>query len=390
MKPFTLAHESALPLHRQLLNELRHAILTGELKPHDQLPGELELVGQLGISRATIRRAWESALEEGLLYRVAGKGTYVSDLQPSLPKRKIVGFLVPGFHSAFDSQLLAGAENVLRSQGYGVLFACTERDVDEENRLLREMCDDGVAGLLIWPAITPVTNGRYLLTAQSRLPIVLLDRPLPGLALPCVTSHNYLGGMEATHHLLALGHREIVFLASPLLDVWPVAERFRAYQEAMRSAGLEPLPPLLIGPREEMRVDAVRYSVTEAYASEISDLAAALARPGRPTAIFAMNDLIALLTVIAAGQAGLRVPHDLSVIGFDNLSLVEHFAPPLTTVAQDPFKIGAEAARRLLMIVEGGPANDVWTLLPTHLVVRASTAPPPEGGDSQSIANPST
>jgi len=99
---------------------------------------------------------------------------------------------------------------------------------------------------------------------------------------------------------------------------------------------------------------------------------------------------MALLTVIAAGQVGLRVPHDLSVIGFDNLSLVEHFAPPLTTVAQDPFKIGAEAARRLLTIVEGGPANDVWTLLPIHLVVRASTAPPPEGGDSQSIANSST
>ena len=215
MKPFTLSRDSSLPLHRQLLNELRHAILAGELKPHDQLPGELELVSQLGISRATVRRAWEAALDEGLLYRVAGKGTYVSDIQPSLPKRKIAGFLVPGFHSAFDSQLLAGAENVLRSQGYGVLFACTERDVDEENRLLREMCDDSVAGLLIWPAITSITNGRYILTAQCRLPIVLLDRPLPGLALPCVTSHNYLGGMQATNHLLALGHREVAFLASP-------------------------------------------------------------------------------------------------------------------------------------------------------------------------------
>jgi GntR family transcriptional regulator of arabinose operon len=374
-----ISRESSLPLHRQLLNELRHAIISGELKPHDHLPGELELVNQLGISRATVRRAWEAAVEEGLLYRVAGKGTYVSDVHVSRPRRRVVGFLVPGFHSAFDSQLLGGADSVLRAQGYGVLFACTERDVEEENRLLKEMCADGMAGLLVWPAIGQAANGRYLATAQSKLPIVLMDRPLPGLSLPCVTSHNYMGGTLATQHLLSLGHREIAFLASPLLDLWPIAERFRAYQETMRSVGLGPLPPVLIGPREEIRVDAVRHSIAETYAAEIAELAGVLGRPDRPTAIFAVNDLMALLTVIAADRAGLRVPHDLSVVGFDNLSLVEHFAPPLTTVAQDPFSIGAEAARRLLIMVEGEPVQDIWTLLPTRLVVRASTAPPPEG-----------
>jgi DNA-binding LacI/PurR family transcriptional regulator len=374
---FSISRKSSLPLHRQLLNEIRRAILSAELKPHDQLPGELELVDQLGISRATIRRAWEAAIEEGLLYRVAGKGTYVSEVQPSQPARKIVGFLVPGFHSTFDSQLLAGAESVLRGQGYRVLFSCTERDIEEENRQAKEMCADNVAGMLLWPAIGHPQNERFVASAQCKVPIVLLDRPLPGLALPCVTSHNYMGGVMATQHLLELGHQDIAFLASPLLDLWPIAERFRGYQEVMSAAGLEPLPPLLIGLREEIKVDAVRNSVTRAYAAEIKELAAILSRPNHPTAIFAMNDLLALLTIIAANQIGLRIPAELSVVGFDNLSLVEHFTPSLTTIAQDPFKIGAEAARRLLTIAAGAPAEDMWILLPTRLMVRASTAPPP-------------
>lgn len=378
MKPFVISKNSSLPLHRQLLNELRHAIMSGDYGPHELLPGELELVEQLGVSRATVRRAWQAALQEGLIYRVAGKGTYVSDLQRARPTRKVVGFLIPGFHTTFDSRLLAGAEGVLRAHGYGLLFACTERQVNEENRLLREMCADGVGGFLIWPASNDSRAERFLGTPQCTVPAVFMDRPVPGLRLPCVTSRNHTGGVQAMQHLLELGHRRIAFLASPLLDLWPIAERFRAYEDTMRQAGLQPAPPLVIGAREEFKVDAVQNSVREAYAREIAELTAILSRPDRPTAIFAMNDLMALLTLIAAAQVGLRVPRDLSVVGFDNLSLVEHFDPPLTTIAQDPMKIGAEAARRLLALIDGEPAEDILTLLPTHLVIRASTAPPPE------------
>lgn len=374
MVRFELTRDSSLPLHRQLLNELRHAILSGELQPHDQLPGENELVEQLGVSRATIRRAWQDAFEEELIYRVTGKGTYVADTQPARVPRQVVGFLIPGFHSPFDSYLLIGAESMLRAHGYGLLFACTERQVDEENRIVNEMCADGVAGLLLWPALGNSAH-RALMDPHCNAPAVLMDRPIPGLTLPCVSSNNHRGGLQAVHHLLELGHRRIAFLSTPHLDLWPIAERHRAYEDAMRSAGLEPLAPIIIGSREEFKVYAEHLSYLAAYRDEIDAVAQLLAAPDRPTAIFAMNDLMAFIIIRAAALAGVRVPDELSIVGFDNLALAEHINPPLTTISQDPMGIGKEAARRLLALIAGEPAQDIWTLLPTHLVVRGSTAP---------------
>ncbi|MCC6800110.1 MAG: GntR family transcriptional regulator [Anaerolineae bacterium] len=374
MVQFRLTRDSSLPLHRQLLNELRHAILSGELQPHDQLPGEIELVEQLGVSRATIRRAWQDALEEELIYRVTGKGTYVAAAQPARASRQVVGFLIPGFHSPFDSYLLIGAESVLRAQGYGLLFACTERNVDEENRIVREMCRDAVAGILLWPALGN-SKQRALAEPHCNIPAVLMDRPIPGLPLPCVSSNNHRGGLQAMHHLLKLGHTQIAFLTSPHLDLWTIAERFRAYEDAMRSAGLAPREPIIIDSRDELNSYAEYGSYLAAYHDEIEAVARLLAQPDRPTAIFAMNDLMAFIIVRAAALAGLHVPRDLSIAGFDNLALAEHIDPSLTTVAQDPISIGREAARRLLAVIQGEPAQDILTLLPTHLVARASTAP---------------
>ena len=88
-----------------------------------------------------------------------------------------------------------------------------------------------------------------------------------------------------------------------------------------------------------------------------------------------MNDLMAFIVIRAATLAGLHVPRDLSIVGFDNLALAEHIDPPLTTVAQDPMSMGREAARRLLSLIQGEQTQDILTLLPTHLVTRESTAP---------------
>src|SRR4051812_49958380 len=131
MNLFRLNRESPVPLHAQLLNELRRAVMAGDLKPHTRVISEPELAHELSISRTTIRQAWQAAEEEGLLYRVPGKGTYVAD---PADKRTtpVIGFLIPDFRSSFDSQLLSGAEMFLRGHGYRVMFAHTDRNVQEE------------------------------------------------------------------------------------------------------------------------------------------------------------------------------------------------------------------------------------------------------------------
>jgi LacI family transcriptional regulator len=176
------------------------------------------------------------------------------------------------------------------------------------------------------------------------------------------------------NHLLELGHRHIAFAAWPPLDLLPVAERIRAYRDAMIMAGLSPLPLITLGEP----VEAVNYRryAQEAH-QDVAYLAEVLSHPDRPTAIFAMNDILASLVLRAAQQAGLRVPQDLSLVGFDNHpELAEQAIPPLTTVAQNTRLIGREAARRLLVLIDGDPPHDTFTLIPTRLVIRDSTTVP--------------
>lgn len=365
---FQISRSSPISIQEQLLDALRQAIMDGELQPHDQLPGELQLVEQLGVSRVTVQRAWQAAEGEGLIYKVMGKGTFVAEPRPAAVTAT-VGFLIPEFRGTFHSYLLAGAENVMREAGYRLHFAQTGRDIDAENQLLREMCEDEHAGVLLWPAMGDL-EGRFLVDPDCALPIVLMDRPLPGSGLPCVASRNYAGALEAMHHLLALGHQQIAFVSRPHLTLWPVAERLRAYQDAMRNAGLQPAPPLLVGPGDEM---STYHAETQAYTEDIAFLAQRLRQPDRPTAIFAMNDLMALQVLAAANQANLRVPDDLSLVGFDNLDMMAHVDPPLTTVEQTPGRIGVAAASLLLLLMTGQRLATDLSLLPTRLIVRRST-----------------
>src|SRR5690606_27200150 len=126
---------------------------------------------------------------------------------------------------------------------------------------------------------------------EFRLPMVLMDRPVNGVVLPCVTSNNYEGGLLAMEHLTDLGHRNIIFLARPHLDLWSVSERYRAYQDALYNVQVKPGLPFLIGGDHEL-------SSYEAYLnpddSDLQPLVDLLKGPQRPTAIFAVNDWIAL------------------------------------------------------------------------------------------------
>lgn len=370
MTVFEIVRDSSLPLHMQLLDELRHKVMTGVLKPDERLPGEWELSNELNISRATVQKAWQTAEEEGLIYRIPGKGTFVA--QPSAPAgaRNTVGMIVPDFRGTFAVHLLSGIERVLRRQGYSVHVAGTEYSLQEETRLLQQMRLDGVSGCIMWAMHSTSTNP-LLTTTGDAMPIVLIDRPVRGTRLPCVTSNNYSGGRQAMEHLIAQGHRNISFLARPHLELWTVSERLRAYRDVLSEAGIPVRPPILIGNENELSSYDAYVTADEGTLTPLVEL---LRQPDRPTAIFAVNDWMAMRALRAAHLADVRIPEDVSIVGFDNLDVSEYLSPPLTTVAQNTEMMGREAARRLLALLDGEPLEETMTLLPTELVVRQSTS----------------
>ena len=374
----TITRDSPVPLRVQLLNQLRHLILSRQWSPGYHIPSEPELKRQLNISRSTIRQALSIAETEGLIERIPGKGTFVAHLPSNEGAQCLIGYIGGASTNAtYQYQILIGAERGTKDKGYRVLFNNLSQPV-EEDELIDHLLDDQIAGLLIWPLVYDNPSRRLTqLINQGSLPIVLIDRPLPGFECDCVTSSNYTGAYATTKHLVEQGHRHIIFLSRPLFQLEPVAERFRGYQQMLRDANLPPQDPWLVG-SENQEMD---YKYSKAYRAkvanqEIEQIVQHLKKTPQPTAIFAMHDQVASLALRAAKVIGLRVPDDLSIVGFDDQDIATHLDVPLTTVAQDGFAIGERAAKLLIKRIEGDDSPPRQEIVDTQLIIRASTAPP--------------
>ena len=213
-------------------------------------------------------------------------------------------------------------------------------------------------------AVTSVYTAAHLNElARSGLPLVVLDPlHLPDSRVHSVGATNFAGGLTATRHLLSLGHRRIAYLGGPSMAVCNQA-RMHGYRAAMEAEGAK-VPESYVRPGEFT------------YATGLHGAAGLLDLPEPPTAVFAGNDDIAVGVIEAARARGMRVPEDLSVVGFDDTSLAEMASPPLTTVRQPLREMGGAALRTALRLANGETIESHHIELATELVVRASTAPP--------------
>lgn len=200
--------------------------------------------------------------------------------------------------------------------------------------------------------------------ARARLPLVVID-PLeqPHSRVISVGSTNFAGGLEATRHLLSLGHRRIAYLGGPPSAACNQA-RLQGFRAAMEAAGL-PVPDTYI------RVGEFQFANGLAGGSALLDL------PEPPTAVFAGSDETAAGVIEAARVRGLRIPQDLSVVGFDDTQVARYASPPLTTVRQPLREIAVVALRTALRLAAGEKLDSYHVELATELVIRRSTAPAP-------------
>ncbi|MEO8395872.1 MAG: substrate-binding domain-containing protein, partial [Chloroflexota bacterium] len=237
-----------------------------------------------------------------------------------------------------------------------------------------------VAGVLLWSyaeASRPQPTNAFSYH-EIPMPMVLMDRQIYGMDYDLVTSDNYGGGRALMEHLVSLGHRNIVFLTHYETELVTVVERYRAYCDVMGEAGLIPAQPWYIGQRgHEIGANDTLRSTDDQNSLELRQIKDyILSAQPRPTAIFALNDYLALLAARTLKLLGLRVPDAMSIGGFDDIDLAAHLEVPLTTVAQDMFVIGKRAAQLLIERLggEGGPPK--YEIIPTELRIRSSTAVP--------------
>ncbi|MFE2427256.1 LacI family DNA-binding transcriptional regulator [Streptomyces sp. NPDC059373] len=261
--------------------------------------------------------------------------------------------------SPWAVEIIRGVEDVAHAAGFGTVVSAIHGRAGSARQWmknLRDRASDGV--ILVLSVLEPVLHEEL---RRLNVPIVVVDPAgSPALDVPTIGATNWAGGMAATDHLLGLGHRRIGFIAGPTRLLCSRA-RLDGYRAALEAAG--------VGVDDGLVMQGDFYHEGGFTAcGRLMDLA----EP--PTAIFASSDQMALGAIEALRRRGLRVPEDVSVVGFDDLPEVRWCAPPLTTVRQPLVEMGKLAARTVLRQARGEEIDSPRLELATELVIRASTA----------------
>jgi LacI family transcriptional regulator len=272
-------------------------------------------------------------------------------------KTNVIGILVSDLEP-FSTELLKGAADAIRGTGYElVVYSAGGRVGDHvgwERRYLSRLSGTLVDGaILVTPTVVDVRYGA---------PIVAVDPHTGPTDLPTIDSNNLRGAQLATEHLLTLGHQRIAMLTGRA-DLQSARLREEGYRQALAAAGV---------PVDEELVQAGDYDPDVSSASALRMLKS----EHRPTAIFAANDISAIATVSTAASLGIRVPMDLSVVGFDNVPESALNSPPLTTIHQPIREMGQSAIEMLIRLINGETPEVPHLTLATSLIVRQSTTIP--------------
>jgi LacI family transcriptional regulator len=272
-------------------------------------------------------------------------------------KTNTMGLVLPDSANPFFAEISRGIEDEAFKKGYSVFLCNTELDTQRELFYVDVLSKKQVDGIIFVAAGDQADSLDFLV--RQNMPVVLIDRDLPNVVVDAVLTDHQLGGVLATRHLIELGHKRIACIAGPS-SITPSAERITGYRMALEEAGLSYDENLLLrGDYHAQSGMEITHSI--------------LKMDPRPTAIFALNDLMALGALRAAAEASCSVPSDLAIVGYDDLELAQFTNPPLTTIAQPKKEIGAQAVNLLVERISRKDRSPSRLVLPPELIVRRST-----------------
>lgn len=356
---------TGIPLAAQLHQQLTWLIASGHLPQGAALPPIRQLADSLGINLHTVRAAYQRLQADGLVEIRRGRRATIlpydrqrqAERSPDLPTFTI-GILVPNY-SPYHARFLEGLQEATQHDPW-LLFVC---ETDYYRRYVRRTMDQlvakGVDGIIVTHFETPqIAELREALTHAGRLPPIVYADSL-GMPGPSVVFDRAGGGVQATRHLIEHGHRRVAFITPPL-DWSSMKEVHRGYRRALEESGRTVEPDLL------QQVSSFSLEEGEEAGRRLLDLASP------PTAILATGDILAIGAMQAIRARGLRVPHDIAVVGFGEIDFAHVVDPPLTTVSLPAERMGMEAMTMLRQRIAGEEVRTRPVRLDVELVIRRS------------------
>ena len=340
----------------------------------EQITSIKEIAQICGVSASTVSRVLngKSYVREGTRKRVL-EAVKQSGFRPNLLARSLkqgnlqtICLMVPSYGNLIFPEIMRGVNTVAREHGYTTVFSITEEHPGAEEATYNEMRNRQISGFIICSAIGD-ESAIYRMREEG-VPVVLVNRfKKEDIGhLDTVSVDNYRAGYVSTQYLVRAGRQRIaIACGDPSLDLYN--ERYRGYCDALRDAGIEPDPALIL--QEPAEGQDGYYNIIKRIMLE----------PGAPDAIFATSDPKAFVIMRALHDLKISIPRDVAVIGIDNVELSAYMEPPLTTVAQPLTRMGEEAMRILLRQIEYKREHDGELpppenrILPFDLLVRQST-----------------
>ncbi|MBC7765521.1 MAG: GntR family transcriptional regulator [Hyphomonadaceae bacterium] len=327
------------PKYQVLKAFIIEAIQSKQWLPHEVITSENVLAEQFTMSRHTVRQAIGQLTNEGWLYRVHGKGTFVQEQLP--PARKTIGVITTYISDYIFPAIIRGIENVLSQNDCQLMLGCSNQQVDKERQCLESMRNQQVDGLIIEPAKSGMPNPNVDLIQKmiaDGLPVLTLQACFDGLEHNYVILDDVQAGVTATKHLLDLGHRRIggIFKA----DLAQGQLRYKGFMDAQTKVGIslaEERVVLFVGDETGKSIQTTQY---ETLLQNV-------------TAVVCYNDLVAVKLMDIIKEKGLKIPEDISIVSFDDSQLATFSEVKLTSVAHPMEALGEKVASEMLSLLAG-------------------------------------
>lgn len=274
-----------------------------------------------------------------------------------------LGVVFPSIYYSFTSLIFQGVGDTAAKMGFSTVLAITGGEVERERQAIQKLIEKRVDGLIIYPHQQDIYNEHFVELIECEVPFVLIDRQIPGFDSNMIITNDFQGAYNAARHLIDLGHRQIVHLGG---ETWvsSAKERYRGFCAAMQDYGIAIQPH---------SAQYGLYNNPEFAFQQTLDL---MREHPETTAIFAVSDINAIGAYRALKQLNLKVPDDVSVIGYADLDFCTYLETPLTTISQPKTLMGQRAVELVVEQIENGIQTKNNVVLETELVVRASTGRP--------------
>jgi len=314
-----------------------------------------DIANFLNVSIATVDRALHnrgrinSKTKELILKKVKELNYRPDILARALKTNKsyLIGIIIHWIDISYHDEILQGIEDVLKTQDYSMILCTSDNKFEEEKKYINLLQDKSVDGIIILPCrpVTQTSIEVYQQLKDTGIPFVFILERVNGINVPNIITNEYSGAVSAVEHLIKEGHRKIAHIKGPD-NCWITDQRLNGYTDTIKKYNLDLNGQFVKGTDFTFESG---YTATKQLLGNGSD---------RPTAIFACGDIVAMGAYKAIKELGLKIPDDISLVGFDNLDISGLIDVPLTTISQPKYALGKASAEKLMQMIESKNKNN--------------------------------